>query len=294
MKTRNNLFNWFTALTVIGAMTFTSCKKDSSLTAEDSQDPATMEALADDVTAEAEYDNVFDISMGVSSADVGEDIGLGTGIGLGGRTTSVDSNRCFTVTVTPLAPGVFPKTVTTDFGTGCLGRDGRLRKGKIITVYTGRMVVPGKKATTTFVDYSVDSFKIEGTHIVENTSTSNMQGFSVKVVNGKITNTVSGRWRKWDSEKNILQTEGNGTVLFPIDDVFRITGGARGSNSGGHVWSSVIFEPLIKKFNCRWIVKGIVKLTRDTHEARLDYGNGNCDNQAVFTINGVSHTVTLR
>ncbi len=300
MKTKNNLLNWLTALTMIVAMTFSSCKKDNSLTAEEPQDPATMEAVADDVTAETEYDDVFNIAMGVSSTDVGENIGLGAGIGLGGRTSvdggrtnAPDSHRCFTVTVSPLTPGVFPKTVTTDFGNGCLGRDGRLRKGKIVTVYTGHMVVPGKKATTTFINYHVDSFKIEGIHITENTSTSNMLGWSVKVIDGKVTNTVSNRWRKWDSEKNILQIEGNGTNFFPLDDVFRITGGARGSNSGGHTWSSIIVEPLIKKFNCRWIVKGIVRITRDNKVALLNYGNGSCDNQAVITINGVSHTVTL-
>jgi len=36
------------------------------------------------------------------------------------------------------------------------------------------MVVPGVKVSTMFVDYFVDSFKVEGTYIIENISTSNM------------------------------------------------------------------------------------------------------------------------
>ena len=107
------------------------------------------------------------------------------------------------------------------------------------------------------------SFNIEGTHITENTSTSNMQGLKVSVIDGKITNTNTGNWRKWNSTKNILQIEGNGTPNFPLDDVYKITGGARGSNSFGNEWASTIVEPLIKKFTCRWIVKGTVHLVRD-------------------------------
>ncbi len=301
MKRSTNLLKMITALTICGAVTFTSCQKDSiNDTTTDEQALATKQVSEDDADAEENYDDVFNISMGVKSSDVGEDIGLGDGIGIygrtdasGNRTAAPDSTRCFTVTVSPQTPGVFPKTVTTDFGTGCLGRDGKLRKGKIVTVYTGPMFVPGKKATTTFVNYHVDSFKIEGTHQVENTSTSNMQGFSTKVINGKVTNTISGRWKTWNSERNILQIEGNGTVRFPADDVFRITGQANGSNSAGHTWASQITDPLIKKFICRWIVKGVVSITRNGNTAILNYGNGNCDNQAVITVNGVSHTITL-
>jgi hypothetical protein len=61
----------------------------------------------------------------------------------------------------------------------------------------------------------------------------------------------------------------------------------------GNTWSSVILDPLIKKFTCRWIVKGTKRITRNNHLGILDYGNGDCDNQAVLTINGVAHTITL-
>ncbi len=296
-----NLSNWLMALSFIGAVTFTSCQKDisSSTVQDDPQELTTTQTVSnDDAEAEAEFDDVFNITMDVKASDVGDDIGLGDGTsGIYGRTMEngrVDSsNRCFTVSVVPNTPGLFPKTVTVDFGTGCLGRDGKLRKGKIVTIYTGPMRIPGSKASTTFVNYSVDTFKIEGTHITENTSTSNFQSFNVKVVDGKITNINTGHWKKWNSNKTITQTEGNGTPGFPLDDVYKITGNANGLNSAGNTWSSAITEPLIKKFTCRWIVKGTVRITRNGNLAVLDYGNGNCDNQAVITINGVSHIITL-
>ena len=81
------------------------------------------------------------------------------------------------------------------------------------------------------------AFRIEGTHITENTSTSNMQGWNIKVINGKITNTNTNRWKQWNSVKDVLQIAGNGTPNFPLDDVYRIQGSATGSNSGGHTWA---------------------------------------------------------
>jgi hypothetical protein len=299
MKKTINLTTWLLAFGFMGAITFTSCKKDNDLTVTEN-DPqelaATQEATAQDAETEAQFDDVFNSTASMNSSQVGEDLGVGANVSglfeLGSTTTS-NTTPCFTITVVPNIPHVFPKTVTIDFGTGCLGRDGKYRKGKIVSIYTAPMVVPGAKVSTTFIDYFVDSFKIEGTHITENTSRSNMQGWKIVVINGKVINTVTNRWIAWNSTKNVLQIEGNGTPRFPLDDVYKITGNARGANSAGHTWAALVVDPLIKKFTCRWIVKGKVQLMRDGREALLDYGNGTCDNQAIIYINGVPHVITL-
>ena len=293
---------WLLAFSLIGAITFSSCKKEESLTplTTTETDPvelaATQEATAEEAATEAQYDDVFNITASMNKSEVGEDLGVSANVSSLfelGSTTSSTTARCFTITVVPNIPHVFPKTVTIDFGTGCLGRDGKYRKGKIVSIYTKPMIVPGAIVSTTFIGYHVDSFKIEGTHITENTSTSNMQGWKVKVINGKITNTNSNRWRMWNSVKDVLQVAGNGTPNFPMDDIYKIDGAANGSNSGGHTWSSLITESLIKKFACPWIVQGKVRLNRDGRTALLDYGNGNCDNQAIIYINGVPHIIYL-
>lgn len=299
MKKITNLSLWLAALAISGAVTFTSCKKENSTPAVTDENVAetnaTMDAASSDLQTEAVYDDVFNITASMNTGQVGEDLGFGANVSglftLGGRTDS--SSHCFTISVVPNIPHVFPKTVTIDFGTGCLCRDGKYRSGKIVSIYTDRMVVPGSKVSTTFVGYSVDSFDIQGTHITENTSTSNMQGWKVSVVNGKVTNTNNGNWKKWNSIKQVTQVAGNGTPGFPLDDIYQITGGATGSNSAGHSWTSLVVEPLYKKFTCQWISKGKVRITRDTKEGLLDYGNGNCDDQAIIYINGVPHPITL-
>jgi hypothetical protein len=130
------------------------------------------------------------------------------------------------------------------------------------------MFIPGSTTSTTFMDYSVDTFKIEGTHTVENTSLSNKKQWTVKVIDGKITNTSSGSRRMWTSTRIHTQVEGNGTPLYPLDDKFEITGNSSGPNSNGNSRTAEIVAPLIKRFTCPWRVKGTVK-----HYKRYDHGS---------------------
>ena len=303
MKQILSFSKWSSAVIFTSLVVFTSCKKDSNSNASDPDPSITVDAAQSDATAAAQFDDVFNITMGVQASDAGEEIGLGTGAGViykpaspSGTLSPDSASRCFTVTVSPKTAHVFPKVVTIDFGNGCQGKDGKLRKGKIITVFTGPIFIPGSKASTTFDHYVVDSFKVEGTHTVENTSTSNKKAWSVKIVNGKVTNTETGFWRKRDGAREHQQTEGNGTPLYLLDDVFEITGNATGSNSNGNSWASETTGPLVRKYSCQWLVKGGVKISRhsNTISAVLDYGDGSCDNKATITINGVSYLISLR
>ncbi len=296
MKTSNIIYKGTLAFLLLGAFTFTACKKESSTAKE--AELATVESTVSNSEAEAAYEDVFDNTMGIG-AETGEDLGITGGVGVfGGRmeggyyTGRVDSTRCFTITVVPQQPGVFPKTVTINFGSGCLGRDGKFRKGKIITVFTGPMREPGKKATTTFDGYKVDSMAVAGTHEVVNNSTSNNKIFTTKVIEGKLT-WDSGRWVKWNSIRTVAQVEGNGTPMWPLDDIFAITGGGRGENSRGNSWAHEVIEPLVKKFTCRWISKGILRIRFNDTNGLLNFGNGDCDNKATLTVNGNTRIITL-
>jgi hypothetical protein len=111
----------------------------------------------------------------------------------------------------------------------------------------------------------------------------------------------SGNFIEWNSLKVITQIEGLGTIV-PLDDIFRVTGEARGKVKRGQLivlWQSTITEPLIKRFNCRWIVKGRIRTIREALNSSsqwvgiLDFGAGTCDNQAILVINGVPHQITL-
>ncbi len=301
MKKIKNLSHAFITLLTASSL-LVACQKNTdvqdALKEETEQAITTSEA---DAEADVLYDDVFDNVMGIN-----EEVGLGGSIGVFGRSSVVNTagrfegtdstQRCFTVTITPLAPGVFPKKVILDFGTGCKGKDGHIRRGKVITNFSGRMVEPGSKAITTFDGYYLDSTKIQGTHIIQNNSTSNNRVFMVRVENGMLSQP-SGNYVAWNELKVRTQIEGNGTPNFLNDDIFSIRGEASGTvkrNDRTIQWTSNIVEPVIRKFTCRWAVKGQIKITRNTKESLLDYGNGTCDDQATLTINGNIHSITLR
>src|SRR5262249_21819086 len=156
----------------------------------------------------------------------------------------------------------FPLKAVIDFGSGCTGRDGRTRKGKIIIVYTGRLILAGNSATTTFDGYYVNDTKVEGTHMITNTSTQDARSFTITVQDAKLSK-INANYTQWNSEKTIAQTEGQATPIVALDDVFKLSGHAGGTVKRGDKlfqWETVITEALTKKFACRWIVKGTVSL----------------------------------
>lgn len=268
-----------------------------------------MVSSESDGEAEIIFNGIFDDAMGVS-----DDVGM-AGTGVFGRTYPTNTNGgsdmqrlngCITVTVTHPSNTVFPVRVVIDFGTaGCLGNDLHVRKGKIINEYTNRLIVPGAIATSTFDGFYIDSIKVEGTQKITNTSstltTQISRQFTTDVINGNLYKP-NGNYTEWNSHKVITQTAGLVTPDYPRDDIFKIEGSSYGKVKRGSLlvaWESAIIEPLIKKFFCPWIVKGSIKTTRvntssnNAWVAVLDFGNGDCDNKAVITINGTAHNITL-
>lgn len=301
MKKITLLHKGLFAFLAAGLLFTTSCKKTDETT-DPAEQENTIMAAEDDAKTDAVYNTVFDDVMGAD-----DEVGT-LGVGITGRSASGDVSRpdtaggypCLVITRERLnAPAIFPVKITYDFGAGCTGRDGHFRKGKIVTIYTGRLINPGSMATTTFVGYQIDSFAIGGTHLIKNLSTPNEFKYEVAVNNGILTNINNGKYFKREALHVIKQVQGLGTPFFPFDDVFQITGGARGeTNRPGFVvnWGRTILpaEPVIKKFTCHWLVEGKVKIERSfAPTAILDYGNGNCDNRATITVNGVTRPVIL-
>lgn len=282
---------------------FVACQKENSGTTDEQQKQASIASAEADTEAENIFDSFFDDAMGANN-----DVGVsGSGIFYGRNDTLTPVPRCFTVTVQHPNNTPFPVRIIVDFGTtGCLGPDGRVRRGKIITDYTARLIVPGAVATTTFDGYYVDSLKVEGMHKVTNTSEPNanpaiLRRYKAQVINGKLTKP-NGNFVEWNSTKVFLQIEGLATPDLPRDDAFKIDGFASGMAKRGNLivrWESNITESLLRRFTCRHIVKGKIRTvrvglgTQSPWIALLDFGNGICDNQAILTINGVPRQITL-
>jgi hypothetical protein len=288
---------------ITSASIFFACQKTSDNPADNNtQDSLLLTSSANaQYQSDHVYNDVFDNVMGVN-----KEVGLGGGIGVFFKSSSpegnptsiiggIDSTFCFNLTIEPETIGAFPKTITVDFGSGCTGKDGHIRKGKIITVYTGPMVMPGNTATTTFEQFYYDDVLVEGTHVIKNISTDANFIFTATIENGKLTksdgdNITVNRTRTW------TQTNGSDTPLFPLDDVYNITGSATGTTHQGSnaiLWTTEITTPLVRKFTCKWIVSGEVKITCTNVTGTVDFGNGDCDNNAILTIGNKNYLIEL-
>lgn len=270
---------------------FFACQKEQTPPPPTEQEQEEFAAISagSDAEAEAIFSDVFDNVMGANS-----EVAIG-GTGVFNNDAQVNNIRCYALTVTHLNAGsVFPIRIVLDFGTGCVGRDGRTRKGKIITEYSHRLMVAGATATTSFEGYSVRNIIVEGKYTVTNKSTPGNLILEVKVA-ARLSRS-NGDFSEWNSSRIITQIDGQLTHLA-FDDAFTVTGSASGSVKKGDKffqWGTVIIEPLIKKFSCRWIIQGSLAIKKSTNQvAVLDYGSGQCDNKASFKVAGRVREITL-
>ena len=289
--------------------TFIACNKENSGEGTPEQEEAASVASSEsDGEAEAMFSDVFDDVMGVSP-----DVALG-GTGIFGRTMATNTEggdataritACPDVTITLVSPpALFPKRIVLDFGTGCTStRDGRNRRGKIIIVYTNRLTIPGAVATTTFDGFYVDSEKVEGTHKITNIADVNAlaKKWKGEVIGGKLT-LPNGDFTEWNRTNTITQIEGISATNVR-DWVLKVEGFGNGHTRRHEIivaWNAEIIEPLIKRFNCRWIVRGKVRIRRvnvsntTRWEGILNFGDGTCDNRATITVDGHSREIILR
>lgn len=290
------------ALLLTTCISLSSCKKDSQTTPPPAQDDMTLasEAVQSNNLATTVFDNIFNLTQSVSEDDAGEQIGLGAQSLPTGRVMGIEGTeggaKCYTTTVAPKIRGEWPKTVTIDFGDGCKSPDGKIRKGKIISIFTKPAYLPGAIISTTFDGYTVDSFAIAGTHKVTNTSTAQRISFKIEVINGKLTSTNTGVWHRHESNHEFTQLDDVFAPLNPFKSGYKITGTSKGGNSLGWSWHTEIVTPLIQRFNCHWISKGVLKIWWQDNPtaATLDFGDGTCDDQAVLSYKDHSKTITLK
>jgi hypothetical protein len=271
----------------------TSCQKESSLDNPTLTEEEAATYSDESTQAEASFDDADDI--GLTAA---EEEGNAGGFGLEGRTNTQGRiylprffelreriGDCVTITVTP-HDSTYPKTVTIDFGDSCVGRDGKVRSGKIVLHFTGPVRRPGSVVTMTFVRYHVNRVHIEGTKIFKNLSEPPVHKWSIEVLDGKVT-FPGGRGYTYEGKKTVKQIAGMLTGIVR-DDVYQITGRSKTVFRNGVTVNINTEDPLIKKVNCHWISEGTLKIKINDRVFKLDFGfpnNGNCDNKALLSWN---------
>jgi hypothetical protein len=108
--------------------------------------------------------------------------------------------------------------------------------------------------------------------------------FSVVITNARITK-AGGKVVSWSSTRTREWIQGANTATV-TDDIYGITGSSAGTDANGNAFSVNITKALTIDFSCQYhIVSGIIEITPSGKATRvIDYGNGNCDDDATLTV----------
>ncbi|CAM1360364.1 conserved exported hypothetical protein [Tenacibaculum litopenaei] len=258
---RNVLF-----LLSVGLLAFASCNTNDTddlvsdvLTTEE----ALNVVLADDIASDV--DDVIEDDAPLSEGSA--------------RGTSSQGNhpQCLTRTVEDTATG---KIVTLDFGTGCEGRKGRVYAGKIIITYvkdTGSF-----SKTVRFDNFSVNGNAVEGGKSVSKVR-ENANGNPERTHTVDITVTFdSGEVIVKKGEKTKEKIAGADTDDRG-DDVVMISGFWESVKKDGSEVKATITTDLRREYACKYIVSGVVEISKGGNDYTLDFGDGSCDNKATLT-----------
>lgn len=249
---------------VLGAYTlfFSSCRKSN-------ENDFDTESTVDNNNSESNFDQIFkQVDEAATSKALGKT----------GPVVTIDSSSS-------------PKIMTIDYGNGMVCNDLKTRSGKIIVAYTGKYRQVG-----TVINVSFNNFVQNGNEI-SNTSTKTItnNGRNSKdllswtiQVNASI-KLASGQTISWKSTRNRIWLSGENTPTVWNDDKYEITGNTTGVNRKGLNYTCNITSPLLVDLSCnlRRITKGVVELTPEGKNTRtIDFGNGECDNEATVSVNG--------
>jgi hypothetical protein len=175
-------------------------------------------------------------------------------------------------------------TLRIDFGDGCTGPHGNVRKGAIEISHTGAWKEVGSQWTITFDDYYFNDIHIEGTRTVSVTvSTDSLMTYEIVLAGGKLT-WPNGKFATREAHHTRKHERHEDNLL----DRLIISGNASGTLRNGNGYTIEIIEPLVFSRACDddgiFIpVSGVKLIKHGNREITIDYGDGTCDNVATLT-----------
>lgn len=205
------------------------------------------------------------------------------------------NTTCATVTLDDTTKTNWPKTVTVDYGNGCIDlSDGKLKSGKLFLKFDQYWDNQGATMTLTTSNYKEDGMLIEGTVVATNngaTGTVNLLSVDIADASCKTSN-----WEiLYASSRDYKFVDVNNTPNDLLDDIVEVTGNANGTNRKGKTFDVNIIEKVVKDPNCEYIGRGVVEITPEGRAPRtVDFGDGTCDNKATVTINGNTFEFQLK
>lgn len=199
--------------------------------------------------------------------------------------------ECVTITtvVTDLT-----REKTIDFGGGCELPNGNVLAGIITMSYAKDPELAQKTISLNLTDFSFNGVGVQGSASILR-QRSNESGNPQSTVNANYTiSWPSGESASFSGNRTREWVEGVGTGFWG-DNVILIEGSATYTGRAGNTYTKEITQTLRRELSCRFIVSGVVTVSRNANSVSLDFGDGSCDAKGIFTnAEGESQEVFLR
>jgi hypothetical protein len=253
-------------LLILSIIFLQSCKKEQQTT-DDEQQITSDEAKAS-IEADKETDDLLDL-VDVYAFDSS----------VSNRSYQLPS--CVTQTIVRNGTNII---ITWEFdANGCTMPNGNTYQGTITITRSVDLTGHQVTGTLTFDQFYVNGKHIEGScdfvrersNANGNPQSTHNYNFTITFLNGDTAVRSGTRIREW--------IEGFGTPNRN-DDVFLVTGNSHIERRNGVIIDAVIIVPLRREIPCPYFVSGTVEITKNGQTAVLDYGSGNCDNEATLTL----------
>ncbi len=207
-----------------------------------------------------------------------------------------DQFRCFEVTVHENETDEFwPRSWTFTYGEeGCEDFFGNTKLGSVHVTLTDFWKNEGSLRTITFDDFSINGNKQEGTRTILNTGFNDRQNLTFeRSFEDASYSRADTATMTWECDRQVEMIAGYETFIAR-DDEYLVSGGASGINYDGNSFTVTITDDLYYKKCSFFPVSGIVTVEVDGGSSMtIDYGNGECDNIASMTLDGVTTEITL-
>jgi hypothetical protein len=276
---------------IVLLFTVSCSKKDSSdnssMSKEEAQSSSKIDLANDDVSSivEDQYNNINSSSFSNKNGE----LALST---------------CATITRVPSFGTALNDgdqvTKTIDFGSSYILSNNNVVSGKIIISFTYHPTAPSQTVNYNFDNFYHNNIKIEGNKTFTRTmtvATATSPSHPIVVMQMDLTATINGQSHHRVGTRTREIIAGYDTPNVFSDNVYSITGNWTTTHPTGTV-TSTITSPLLAKMSCMnvnkpLLVQGVITFNKNNHSATLDYGTGECDNLAVYTVNGISYNIVI-
>ncbi|NQX77929.1 hypothetical protein [Gilvibacter sp.] len=286
MKTKFHPLRLLSVLAV-GALTLTSCSSDDSeVTSE--QEEVNAQISVETINQVDEIDLVDEELTNITL-----DIIASAEADANGFAAKVSDFLPPCVTVTTVVTDTSVER-TVDFGDGCELPTGNTLSGSYTIFHSVDTDAPSRTfQVQTSDDFFFNDISVNGSKTIVRSINDAGNPNANKTVSLDVV-WPDGETMSYSANKNREWIEGAGTGFWG-DNVFLLSGTVNFTNRLGVSYSKETVEPLRREWACRFIVSGVLELSREDATVSLDFGDGTCDPFGTLTLpSGEEQVIRLR